>query len=109
MTEPIHPVVIWVATENNIDPAYAVSLLLPDDTRLLSDDELALRAKMFADMYSTGLSLKDIALISGGLSRERVRQVMTTYGYRTRPVPGSKRWRDEKKLLAARAAATSAA
>lgn len=96
-TYQYHPEVTRVARLNDMDPAYATALLLPDDARFLDDIERIVRAKLFHDMYSSGLSLKQVGDIAGGLSKERVRQILTDGGYVTRPLPGSKRWRDLRR------------
>lgn len=93
MTNPIDD----VAANNNLPLDEVERLLLPDDARLLSPDERSLRAKLFNDLYVKGLSLQTVGDLAGGLSKERVRQIMVDYGYITRPLPGSKRWRDARK------------
>jgi len=103
MDDVITPEVQRVAVQNGITPEYASAILLPDEPRLLTDEERAMRAKLVNDLYSEGLSLRDVAEVCGGLSRERIRQIMRDYGYDTRPLPGSKRWRDARKVAQQRA------
>lgn len=93
-----HPAVDRAAIANGIDPNDAANLLLPDDARMLDEQQRAMRAKLLADIYATGLSLQTVGDIAGGLSKERVRQILLTNGYITRPVPGSKRWREARYL-----------
>ena len=82
--------------------AYVQALLLPDNPLTTSPEEKSERAGILADLYDQGYSLRRVGEIAGGLSAQRVQQILAEFGFATRPMYGAKKWREEKKAKEAK-------
>ncbi len=68
----------------------------------LTPDERSTRAEVMWQLYNDPeetRSLQAVGNLCGGLSKERVRQVLIAHGYDVRPALGSKKWREARKKL----------
>ena len=72
-------------------------VLTPDDARRLTEDERSRRAEYMYQLYESGLSLAEVGRRCGGVSKQRVFQVLNDFGYTTRPAPGTSLWRATKR------------
>jgi DNA-directed RNA polymerase sigma subunit (sigma70/sigma32) len=65
---------------------------LTTDERTLTDDDKIERARRMHELYSdpvNPMSLKEVGQVFDGLTRERVRQILRDYGYKTRSPRGT--------------------